>query len=51
MPLWGSGDDEIIPFSEILCLDCLRKRLGRDLRPDDFTDATVNDAVRSRLFK
>jgi hypothetical protein len=47
----GSGDDEIIPFSEILCLDCLKKRLGRDLRPDDFTDDHVNDAVRNRLFK
>jgi hypothetical protein len=47
----GSGDDEIIPFSEILCLDCLRKRLGRDLRPDDFTDDHVNDAARNRLFK
>jgi hypothetical protein len=47
----GSGDDQNIPFSEILCLDCLKNRLRRDLRPDDFTDDPVNDAVRSRLFK
>jgi hypothetical protein len=39
------------PFSEILCIDCLEKRLGRDLRPDDFTNASINDAVRNRLFK
>jgi hypothetical protein len=47
----GSGDDQNMPFSEILCLECLKKRLGRDLRPDDFTDDPVNDAVRNRFFK
>ena len=29
----------------------MRERLGRDLRPDDFTDDPVNDAARNRLFK
>jgi len=27
----------------MLCIGCLETRLGRRLRPDDFTDAYVND--------
>jgi hypothetical protein len=45
------SNDEVVPFSEILCIDCLKRRLGRDLTPDDFTDVPVNDAVLKRLFK
>ena len=26
-----------------LCVGCLEKRLGRTLRPSDFTDAPIND--------
>jgi hypothetical protein len=31
----GAGD--------YLCLPCLERRLGRALRPEDFTDLPVND--------
>ena len=27
----------------MLCLNCLEKRLGRELRPVDFTDAPINE--------
>lgn len=29
-----------------LCIGCLEARLGRELAPDDFTDAPVNDPER-----
>lgn len=49
--MYEADDDGVVPFSEILCIDCLERRLGRKLTRDDFTDAPVNNAVLKRLFK
>lgn len=41
----------------MLCIECVEKRLGRRLQPEDFTDASINnpkvvamsDRLRSRI--
>ena len=38
--LWAEAGNP----SGFLCVGCLERRLGRALRPDDFSDAPVNDA-------
>ena len=38
--LWRRANPKV---RGMLCLDCLEKRLGRELRPADFTDAPVNE--------
>ncbi len=38
-PLWDSIADQ-----GMLCIGCLEQRLGRELVPDDFTDAPINTA-------
>jgi hypothetical protein len=30
-PVREQSNDEVVPFSQILCIDCLKRRLGRDL--------------------
>lgn len=37
--LWKSVADK---KSDLLCIGCLEKRLGRELVPDDFTDVPIN---------
>src|SRR5262245_21304420 len=31
------------PRPHMLCIGCLEERLGRQLKPNDFTDAPIND--------
>jgi len=41
---------------DFLCIGCLEARIGRQLRPDDFTDAPIDDVrgasprLRARLL-
>lgn len=43
--LWKLANPQV---HGMLCLDCLEKRLGRELRPADFTDAPVNE-IKAKL--
>jgi hypothetical protein len=51
------GVVDVVPGTEILCIGCLEKRIGRTLCRTDFTDAPVNnpnehqhsDRLRDRL--
>ena len=42
----GMPKDRVLGYDEtdgnFLCIPCLERRLGRELKPDDFTDLPVN---------
>lgn len=38
--IWGESK---VPTRALLCIGCLEKRIGRKLKPEDFTNAPVND--------
>jgi hypothetical protein len=44
----ASGRAKKKPLSEILCLRCLERRLGRVVTRGDFTAAAINDKFRGR---
>ena len=38
----GRLKDKTGPGTVMLCIGCLEHRIGRELEPDDFTDAPIN---------
>lgn len=44
--VWQSAHDS---ESGMLCVGCLESRLGRELKPGDFTDAHINDPRRNAM--
>jgi len=42
--LWAAAGME--PEGGLLCIECLEKRLGRELTGVDFTDVPINDPAR-----
>lgn len=50
-PVWKAACPDYVVLKKTrkhvnLCLACLESRLGRNLVAEDFTSATINDAIR-----
>ena len=46
--IWEEGVQEE-NRGNLICLDCLEKRLGRKLKIEDFTDYPVNEPIKDEL--
>lgn len=38
-----------MPEAGMLCIACLEARIGRELKPDDFTDCHINNWKRNQM--
>lgn len=43
-------DESHMPETGMLCVSCLEKRIGRELAPQDFTDAHINNPKKSPMM-